>query len=50
MKNGTKVTLKVSANVAGNSSDETYFPYELSLPNTQVLRLRKAFAIIHQLI
>ena len=50
MKNGTKVTLKVSSNVAGNSSDETYFPHKLSLTNTQVLRLRKAFAIIHQLI
>ena len=50
MKNGTKVTLKVSSNVAGNSSDETYFPHKFSLTNTQVLRLRKAFAIIHQLI
>ena len=27
----------------GNSNDETNFPYKLSLTNTQVLRLFKAF-------
>ena len=44
MKNGTKVTLKLSSNVIGDSNDENNFPHKLSLTNTQVSRLCKAFA------
>ena len=44
IKNGTEVTLKLSSNVAGDSNDENNFPNKLILTNTQVLRLRKAFA------
>ena len=44
MKNGTEVTLKLSSNVVGDSNDENNFPHKLLLTNTQVLRLRKAFA------
>ena len=49
-KNGTEVTLNLSSNVAGNSSDETNSLHKLSLTNTQVLRLVKLLRIIHQLI
>ena len=44
IKNGTKVTLKVSSNVVVDSSDENDFPQKLLLTNTQVSRLRKTFA------
>ena len=45
MKNGTEVTLKISSNVAGDSDDDNNnFPHKLLLTNTQVSRLRKAFA------
>ena len=44
MKNGTKVTLNVSPNVIGDSNDETNFLHKLLLTDTQVPRLRKAFA------
>ena len=44
IKNGTKVTLRLSSNVFGDSNDENNFPYKLLLTNTQVSRLRKAFA------
>ena len=44
IKNGTEVTLKLSKNVVGDSNDENNFPQKLLLTNTQVLRLRKAFA------
>ena len=50
MKNSTKVTLKLSSNVVGDSNDENNFPYKLLLTNTQVLRLRKLLQMIHQLI
>ena len=43
-KNGTEVTLKLSPNVAGDSNDEKNFRHKLLLTNTQVSRLRKAFA------
>ena len=43
IKNGTEVTLKLSANIASDSNDETNFPHKLLLTNTQVSRLRKAF-------
>ena len=44
IRNGTEVTLKLSSNVVGNSNYETNFPHKLLLTNTQVSRLRKAFA------
>ena len=44
IKIGTEVTLKFSSNVVGDSNDETNFPHELLLTNTQVSRFRKAFA------
>ena len=40
----TEVTLNLSLNVIGNSNDETNFPHELLLTNTQVSRIHKAFA------
>ena len=43
IKNGTEVTLKRSLNVAGDSNDENNFTHKLSLTNTQVSRLCKAF-------
>ena len=44
MKNGTKVTLKLSSNVVGDSNDENNFPHKLLLTNTQVSKFCKAFA------
>ena len=44
IKHGTDVTLKFSSNVVGDSNDEKNFPHKLLLTNTQVLRLREAFA------
>ena len=44
IKNGTKVTLNLSPNIVGNSNDENNFPHKLLLTNTQVSKLRKAFA------
>ena len=47
IKNGTEVTLKNSSNVVGDSNDEKLIdnnPHKLLLTNTQVLRVRKAFA------
>ena len=49
-KNGTEVTLKLSSYVVGESNDENNFSHKLLLTNTQFSRLRKAFAIIPQLI
>ena len=42
--NNTEVTLKISSNVVGNSGDENNFPHKLLLTNTQVSKVRKAFA------
>ena len=42
--NGTKVTLKLSSNVAGDTNDENNFWHNLLLTSTQVSKLRKAFA------
>ena len=50
MKNGTWVTLNLPSNVAGHSNDETNFPHKLLLTNTQVSRICKDFAMVHQLI
>ena len=44
IKNGTKVTLKISSNITGDSNDENSFPHKLLLSNTQVSRLGKAIA------
>ena len=44
IKNGTEVILKVSSNVVGDSNDENNFSHKLLLSNTQILRIRKAFA------
>ena len=44
IKNGTEVTLKVSSNVVGDSNDENNFSHKLLLSNTQISRIRKAFA------
>ena len=44
IKNGTEVTLKLSSNVVGDSNDENNFPQKLLLTDTQVSKLRKAFA------
>ena len=44
IKNGTKVTFKLSSNVVGDSNDKTNFPYKLLWTNAQVWRLRKVFA------
>ena len=44
IKNSTEVTLKPSSNVVSDSNDENNFPHKLLLTNTQVSRLRKAFA------
>ena len=44
INDGNKVTLKISSNVVGDSNDENIFPHKLLLTNTQVSKLRKAFA------
>ena len=43
-KNETKVVLRLSWNMVGNSNDETNFPHKLLLTNRKVTNLRKAFA------
>ena len=44
MKNGTEIALKLSSNMVGDSNDYTNFSHKLLLTNTQISRLRKAFA------
>ena len=44
IKNRTKVTLNLSSNVVGDSDNENNFSHKLLLTNTQVSKLRKAFA------
>ena len=44
IKNGAEVTVNLSSNVIGNANDETNFPHNLFLTNTQVSRLLKAFS------
>ena len=46
IKNGTKVTLKISSNGVADSNDENSLPHKLLLTNTQVSKLRKIFANI----
>ena len=43
-KNGAEGTLKISSNFVGDSNDENNFPHKSLLTNTQVAKLRKAFA------
>ena len=43
-KNITKGTLKLSSNFVGDFSDQNNFLHKLLLTNTQVSKLRKAFA------
>ena len=42
IKNKTEVVLRLSSNMVGD--DDTKFPHKLSLTNSQVSNLRKAFA------
>ena len=44
VKNRTEVTLNISSNTVADSDDEDNFPHKLLLTNTQVSKLRKAFA------
>ena len=44
IKNGTEVTLNLSANIIGGYNNENNFPNELLLTNRQVSKLGKAFA------
>ena len=44
IKNGTEVTVNLSSNIIGDSNDDNNFPRKLFLTNTQVSKLRKAFA------
>ena len=44
IKNGTEVTLNLSSSLIGNPNDETNFPHKSLVTNTQVSKIRKAFA------
>ena len=44
IKNGAEVNLKLSLNLVGASNDGNNFPHKLLLINTQVSKIRKAFA------
>ena len=44
IKNETKAVLKLSSNMVGNPNDKNKCPHKLLLTNTQVAKLRKAFA------
>ena len=44
LRNGTKVTLKLSLNTATDSNDGNNFLHKFLLTNTQVSRVGKAFA------
>ena len=43
IKNETEVTLNLSSNLIGSSNDETSFPHNLLLTDTQVSKIREAF-------
>ena len=43
IKNGTGLTLTLSSNLIGSYNDEINLPHKLSLTDTQVSKLRKAF-------
>ena len=42
LKNKTKVVLRLSPNMIGNSDDEINFPHKLLLTNRQVANLHKS--------
>ena len=44
IENGIEVILKLLSNDVGDSNDENNFPHKFLLTNTQVSKLRKAFA------
>ena len=44
IEDGTKVVLRLSSNMIGDSDDKINFPLELWLTNREVANLRKAFA------
>ena len=44
LKNGTKVTFKISSIVVGDFNYVNNFPRNILSPNTQVSKLRKGFA------
>ena len=44
IKSETGITLRLSSNMIGNINDETDFLHKLLLTESQVLKLRKAFA------
>ena len=44
IKNETDVVLRKSSNMVSTSNDNTNFPHELFLTNSQVANIRKAFA------
>ena len=44
IKNKTKVILRLSPNMIGDSNDEANFPHKLLLTDRQVSSIRKAFA------
>ena len=44
IKNETKVVLRLSSNMTGDSNDETNFPVKLMLTDRQVSNIRKDFA------
>ena len=44
IENKTKIVLRLSSNIIGNSNYEINFPHELLLTNRRVAKLRKAFA------
>ena len=50
IKNGMKVTLKISSNIVGDSDDENILPHKLLLTNTQASEFRKSFPMAHQLL
>ena len=44
IKSETDLVLRISSHTVGNSIDNTNFPHELLLTNSQVANIRKAFA------
>ena len=44
IKNGTEITLNLSSNLIGNSNNQTNFPHNLLLTNTQVSSFCKVAA------
>ena len=44
VKNGTEITANLPSKVVGDSNDETNFPHNPLLTNTQVSKICKAFA------